>query len=118
MVNRKGNIRKSTRVKKIDSNFNISLIFNNFSFPLLFTYVNNTNYLCSIIRRLEREFRAWVEGLHVHKVHNPQVKTTYAFLRLVNSNIYPLVVQRLNGPNHGGRELNVKVNPLLTPAHR
>ncbi|RNA04584.1 hypothetical protein BpHYR1_002054, partial [Brachionus plicatilis] len=79
---------------------------------------NNTNYLWSIIRPLESEFRTRVEWLHVHKVHNPQVQTTYAFLRFVNSDIHSIVVQRLNGISHRGRELNVKINPLPTPAHQ
>ncbi|RMZ96464.1 hypothetical protein BpHYR1_051952, partial [Brachionus plicatilis] len=79
---------------------------------------NKTNYLWSIIRPLESEFRIRVEWLHVHKVHNPQVQTTYAFLRFVNSDIHSIVVKRLNGISHRGRELNVKINPLSTPAHR
>ncbi|RNA11359.1 hypothetical protein BpHYR1_051487 [Brachionus plicatilis] len=67
---------------------------------------------------MEREFRTRVEWLPVHKVHNPQVQTTYAFLRFVNSDIHSIVVQRFNGISHRGRELNVKINPLPTPAHR
>ncbi|CAF1155782.1 unnamed protein product, partial [Brachionus calyciflorus] len=43
---------------------------------------------------------------------------SYAFLRFANSEIHPIIVQRLNGLNHRGRYLNVKINLLPTPAHR
>ncbi|RNA42581.1 Retrovirus-related Pol poly from transposon [Brachionus plicatilis] len=95
------------RNQSIDSDFNVSLIFKNFSssfnqnkkktitmaqFDIMISSVtnesNNANYLWSIIRQLESEFRTRVEWLHVHKVHNPQVQTTYAFLRFVNSDIH------------------------------
>ncbi|RNA17003.1 hypothetical protein BpHYR1_006490 [Brachionus plicatilis] len=60
-----------------------------------------------IYGRLEKEFHEF--SLYVHKVHNPQVEITYAFLRFVKLDIHPIVVQRLNGLSHRGRELNGKI---------
>ncbi|RMZ95527.1 hypothetical protein BpHYR1_053362 [Brachionus plicatilis] len=96
VVNREGNTRKKlpSKLKTITMaqyDIMISSVTNE---------NNNANYLWSIIRLLESEFRTRVEWLHVHKVHNPQVQTTYDFLRFVNSDIHSIVVHRLNGITH------------------
>ncbi|CAF1038851.1 unnamed protein product [Brachionus calyciflorus] len=75
------------------------------------------DYLWELFREVENDFNIETEWLHVHRIPNRLIQTTYAFVRLSNADLYPQIVERLNGRLHRNRNLQVKINPQSTPLH-
>ncbi|CAF0929673.1 unnamed protein product [Brachionus calyciflorus] len=81
--------------------------------------VDAFRHLSELLRPLEQEFTE-IEWFKLHQIaidHPNPPRTTYAFVRFSDPNTHPQIVARLNGKEHRGRNLNVRINPKPTPRH-